>query len=80
MVMLNDVVWGWAQSFRHTTATHVFESLDREIGQRIREIQDEARRLIGQRLTEDSRRILGVHLLRDTKFKELPDIPNANAL
>jgi RNA-directed DNA polymerase len=80
MVTLNNVVWGWSQSFGHTTAAQVFESLDREIGRRIKEMQDEARRLIGRSSTEEGRRVLGIHLLRDTKFKELPKIPNASNL
>ncbi len=73
MVQLHKIVWGWSQSFRHTTATHVFEQLDREIDKRINALQTQARRLILPGDARTRRRVMGVHLLADTKEHPLPE-------
>jgi hypothetical protein len=73
MLKLHEIVWGWSQSFRHTTAKHVFEEIDKDIDRRIKSIQKEARRLIpiGDMMTR--RRVSGVHLLADTAEHPLPE-------
>jgi RNA-directed DNA polymerase len=79
MVELHKVAWGWSQSFRHTTAKHVFASLDREIDQRISMLQREARGLISAGDVAMKRRILGVHLLSDTNLRPLPEVSTTAA-
>jgi retron-type reverse transcriptase len=74
MVLLHKTVWGWSQSFRHTTAKHVFEQIDNKIDKRIEALQEEARRLIPIGDTVKRRRVLGVHLLTDTRDYPLPEV------
>jgi len=76
MVKLHNVIWGWSQSFRNTTAVHVFESLDRQIDERIAELHNEALRLIDSGSIGTRRRVLGIHLLGDTQLEPLPNISN----
>ena len=76
LVHLHDIVWGWSQSFRHTTAKHVFEQLDKEIDKRIEDLEKEARRLIPTGDTATCRRVMGVHLLADTNEHPLPVPPS----
>jgi RNA-directed DNA polymerase len=73
LAFMNNLVWGWSQSFRHTTALHVFESLDKEIDRRIERLQTEARRLTFGGNPALRRRVLGVHLLTDTALCDLPE-------
>ena len=63
MVLMHKIVWGWSQSFRHTTAKHVFEQIDKEIDKRIENLQKEARRLIPNGDIKTRRRVSGVHLI-----------------
>ena len=74
MVEIHKIVWGWSQSFRHTTANHVFEQLDSEIDRRVRLLQEEARRLIPKGDVDIRRRVMGIHLLGETQLQPLPDI------
>jgi RNA-directed DNA polymerase len=74
MVQFHDIVWGWSQAFRHTTAKHVFEQLDKKIDKRIAILQAEARRLAPPGNICAWRRVSGVHLLADTQVQPLPDI------
>jgi RNA-directed DNA polymerase len=71
MVLLHKIIWGWSQSFRHTTTKHVFERLDKDIDKRIKVLQMEANRLIPNGDNAARRRVMGVHLLADTAV-ELP--------
>ena len=75
MVEIHKIVWGWSQSFRHTTNTQVFEQLDTEINRRIHKLQSEARRLIPMDDPVIRRRVMGVHLLGETQVQSLPNTP-----
>lgn len=72
MVELNKIVWGWSQSFKYTTARHVFAQLDDEIALRIRAIETEAERLRHRADPRMIRRLSGVHCLADTPHANLP--------
>lgn len=74
MVQLHSIVWGWSQAFRHTTAKHVFQELDKHIDKRINVLQAEARRLIPRGDARTRRRVMGVHLLADTQEHPLPEV------
>lgn len=74
MVKLNGLVWGWSQSFKHTTARQVFAQLDKEVDRAIAQIAAEARRLIRSGPLEMGRRISGIHLLIDTRNEPLPNV------
>jgi RNA-directed DNA polymerase len=75
MVMLHKIAWGWSQSFRHATARHVFEALDDQIGRRIAELRTHAFALTKGTAPTVRRRVAGTHLLADTEFYPLPEIP-----
>lgn len=74
MVQLHKIVWGWSQSFRHTTAKHVFEQIDIEIDKRIKTIQETACGLIPADDRKARRRVSGIHLLADTVGYPLPNL------
>jgi hypothetical protein len=80
MVMLHKIAWGWSQSFRHTTARHVFEVLDDQIDRRIAELRIYAFTLTKGAASAVRRRVAGTHLLADTKFHPLPEIPQFPSL
>ena len=65
MVQLHKIVWGWSQSFRHTTAKQIFERLDKDIDKRIVALNAEANRLIPAGDAATGRRVMGLHLLAD---------------
>jgi hypothetical protein len=65
-VALNEVVWGWSQSFKYTTARQVFERLDGEIDRRLEELRHAAIHIAGNSSAATRRRVTGVHLLTDT--------------
>jgi RNA-directed DNA polymerase len=75
MVMLHKIAWGWSQSFRHTTARHVFEALDDQIDRRIAELRTHAFAVTRGATSNVRRRVAGTHLLADTEFHPLPEIP-----
>jgi hypothetical protein len=75
MVMLHKIAWGWSQSFRHTTARHVFETLDDQIDRRIAELRTYAFAVTKGKASNVRRRVAGTHLLADTEFYPLPKIP-----
>ncbi len=75
MVELHSIVWSWSQSFRHTTAMHVFEQLDVEIDRRINALQTEARKLSSAGNEQTKRRVIGLHLLSETQLEPLPEVP-----
>jgi RNA-directed DNA polymerase len=75
MVMLHKIAWGWSQSFRHTTARHVFEALDDQIDRRIVELRTYAFAVTKGAASNVRRRVAGTHLLADTEFYPLPEIP-----
>ena len=74
MVKLHNLVWGWSQAFRHSTAMHVFVQLDKEIDKRIEEIDLHVRRLVSADESVVRRRIMGIHVLADTPSHPLPDV------
>jgi hypothetical protein len=74
MVQLHKIIWGWSQSFRHSTTTHVFEQLDRDVDKRIAALWDQANRLIPEDDFRTHRRVMGIHLLGDTKATDLPSV------
>jgi hypothetical protein len=74
MVQLHKITWGWSQSFRHTTARHVFEQLDREIDKRIWALRGDAYGLVRAGDARTRRRVMGLHLLSDTLGCPLPEI------
>jgi len=70
--LLDNIVFGWSQSFRHTTAPHVLVSLDSEIDRRIDTLTRAARELAGSACdAQVRRRVAGVHLLADTRLVPL---------
>ena len=75
MVEIHKIVWGWSQSFRHTTANHVFAQLDDKIDCRISELESEASRLAATSDARTRRRVMGLHLLQETLVEPLPETP-----
>ena len=75
MVELHKIVWGWSQSFRHTTAKHVFAQLDEQVDVRINALQSEARGLFETGDSRTRRRVMGLHLLAETQLEALPETP-----
>lgn len=72
MVLLHKTIRGWSQAFRHTTATHVLKSLDKEIDRRVDELRKFAY-LVTQGATDEvRRRVMGIQLLGDTPSHPLP--------
>jgi RNA-directed DNA polymerase len=74
MVMLHKIAWGWSQSFRHTTARHVFEALDDQIDRRIAELRTYAFAVTKGATSNVRRRVAGTHLLVDTEIHPLPEV------
>lgn len=72
---MNEITWGWCQSFGHTTARHVLEEIDRDIDKRVSAVLVEAKRL-GSNEPVMRRRMLGVHMLNDATPRPLPDVSN----
>ncbi|MCK1417636.1 hypothetical protein IVB55_32800 [Bradyrhizobium sp. CW4] len=72
--MLHKTVRGWSQAFRHTTATQVFQSLDKEVDQRIEELRSFALSLTQGATAQARRRVMGIQLLGDTPPHPLPVI------
>lgn len=70
-VSVHETLWGWSQSFKYTTAKHVFESLDTEIEKRIRALRQAAQEIGGGQDHQTRRRISGIHLLMDTPLAPL---------
>ncbi len=73
---MNDIVYGWSvygwsQAFKHCTTPHVFQSLDREIDQRLARLKCTARDLTKSGSAAVLRRVMGVHLLADTQPQAL---------
>ena len=71
LVLMHEIIWGWSQAFRYTTAVHVFESLDRQIDKRIAALNQTAREIVGLSPPHVRRRVIGVHLLADTQSNPL---------
>ena len=74
MVMLHKITWGWSQSFRHTTAQHVFAKLDVDVTRRIKDLQATAQALTQGTMPDVERRVMGVHVLSDTMPHPLPAV------
>lgn len=74
MVMLHKTVRGWSQAFRHTTATQVFQSLDKEVDRRIEELRAFALTLTQGAPAQVRRRVMGIQLLSETPSHPLPVI------
>ena len=77
MVQLHKIIWGWSQSFRHTTAKQIFETLDKDIDKRIAALNTEANSLMPTGDAAARRRVMGLHLLADTQEHSLPNIDGA---
>jgi RNA-directed DNA polymerase len=71
LAKIHRVVWGWSQSFKHTTARQTFERLDRQVDARLNGLRNELDRLSSGG-SSIYRRALGVCLLSDTVEGELP--------
>ena len=76
---IHKIIWGWSQSFRHSTAKHVFDELDRQLDRRIAHLEKQMMRLSGASVLDVRRRVMGIHLLKDTPYCELPDASPAKA-
>lgn len=72
MVMIHKTVRGWSQAFRHTTATQVFESLDKDVDRRIEELRAFALDLTQGATAQARRRVMGIQLLGETPSHPLP--------
>jgi RNA-directed DNA polymerase len=72
IVLLHKTIRGWSQAFRHTTATHVFKSLDRQIDREIDELHKFALTLTQGAPNEVRRRVMGIQLLGDPPTHQLP--------
>jgi hypothetical protein len=72
MVLLHKTIRGWSQAFRHTTATHVFKSLDKQIDRRIDELRKFAYAVTQGATDEVRRRVMGIQLLGDLAVHQLP--------
>lgn len=70
-VSVHETVWGWSQSFKYTTAKHVFESLDTDIEMRIGALRQAAQEIGAGQNYQTRRRISGIHLLIDTPLAPL---------
>lgn len=64
----------WSQAFRHTTATQVFQSLDKEVDWRIEELRAFALTLTQGATAQARRRVMGIQLISDTPSHPLPVI------
>jgi RNA-directed DNA polymerase len=65
-VAFNEIVWGWSQAFKYTTARHAFARIDREIGKRLVALSQAACQVGSNGDEATKRRVAGVHLLTDT--------------
>lgn len=74
MVLLHKTLWGWSQSFRHTTAQQAFAALDARVSRRIDRLQAFSERLTAGAAPPVRRRIMGIHNLADTAVHALPPI------
>jgi RNA-directed DNA polymerase len=73
-VTLHEIIWGWAQSFKYTTARQSFVSLDTEIDKRIVALGGAVQQLVGENGRETKRRVIGIHLLADTPPASLMEL------
>jgi retron-type reverse transcriptase len=64
---LNLVIRGWGDAFSFTNDRELFQALDNELSERMRRLLNYSRILTGGRGETERRRVLGVHLLIDTK-------------
>jgi RNA-directed DNA polymerase len=71
VIALHEIIWGWSQSFKYTTALHTFQSLDIEIEKRLTRLKHIAFRLSGSGSFVVKRRVAGIHLLADTPLAAL---------
>jgi hypothetical protein len=74
MVALHEIIWGWSQSFKYTTAKQVFEKLDVEIEKRTATLHQAALKLSSNGDYKLTRRVMGPHLLADTPQASLADL------
>lgn len=74
MVKLHRLVWGWSQSFRHSTARQVFASLDDQIDSRISSLNSAFYRAVDKNDVVTRRRVAGIHRLSDTAIYDLPAV------
>lgn len=72
--MLHEIIWGWSQSFKYTTARQALVSLDTEIDKRIVALSRAAHQLIGENGRKTNRRVIGIHLLADTPLASLAEL------
>ena len=71
LVEVNHIVQGWGHSFAFCNGRHVFRDLDRKIDQKLAHLHRLAGLLAKGNLEGMPRRILGVHLLSDTRSMPL---------
>jgi RNA-directed DNA polymerase len=74
LIEIHKTVRGWSQSFRHTTARHVFRQLDIDVDKRIEALEMEALRLAPHNDNMAKRRVRGIHLLADTPEAPLDEL------
>jgi RNA-directed DNA polymerase len=70
-VALNEIVWGWSQAFKYTTAQQAFRRMDSEIDKRLAAMSSVARQMGDNCSSAVKRRVAGVHLLADTPLASL---------
>lgn len=68
---INEIVWGWSQSFRFSTTRHVMQGIDADIDERLTELQRIAYDAIALN-PHRRRKLIGVTPIGETVFEELP--------
>jgi RNA-directed DNA polymerase len=71
---LDRTLRGWGHAFAFCTGRQTFEHIDREVDGMVKRFREFAARLAWAQAPEVQRRVLGVHLLADTRVRPLPDV------
>ena len=71
LTLLDRTIKGWGDSFAYCNARQVFKDLDKKVGAEISKLGAYANKLLKGQSQVVRRRILGVHVLEDTNWKDL---------
>lgn len=73
LVLLNDVLMGWAHAYAFCNGRQSFNGIDQAVNAKIAAFRRRTDALLSSASAAESRRILGVHLLADTPMVPLPN-------
>jgi RNA-directed DNA polymerase len=77
---LDRTLRGWGHAFAFCTGRQTFDHIDREVDGMVKRFREFAARLAQAQTPEVQRRVLGVHLLADTRIDPLPDVASHYAV